>query len=101
MIYPTIEDLRQQCRIDIEDEDSLLLGYLLAAKEKAENYLNRNLYESDVPDEDEEGLIITPIIKLALMLVVGFWYDTRELKKVPQGFYDLLSDYRISPMRIK
>lgn len=101
MQLPTIEELRLQCRIDIDDEDPLLLGYLTAAKEKASNYLNRNLYEADIPDEDKEGLIITPIIKLALMLAVGFWYDTRELKKVPQGFYDLLSDYRISPMRVK
>ena len=103
MSLPTIEELRQQCRIDTEDEDEdvLLLGYLSAAKEKAGNYLNRTLHDDSVPDDDSNGIVITPIIKLALMLAVGFWYDTRELKKIPQGFYELLGDYRISPMRVK
>lgn len=97
----SIKELRQQCRIDIVEEDELLLGYLDAAKEKAENYLNRKLYNDAVPDSDPDGMLITPVIRLTLMLVVGFWYDTRELKKLPQGFYDLLCDYRFSPMREK
>ena len=97
----SIEELRQQCRIDTVEEDELLLSYLGAAKEKAENYLNRKLYDSAVPDSDPDGMDITPVIRLTLMLVVGFWYDTRELKKLPQGFYDLLCDYRFSPMREK
>lgn len=101
MSLPTIEELRLQCRIDTEDEDAILLGYLSAAKEKAANYLNRTLHNDSVPDDDPNGIIITPVIKLALMLAVGFWYDTRELKKIPQGFYELLSDYRISPLRAK
>ncbi len=101
MPLPTIEALRQQCRIDIDDEDALLLGYLDAAKEKAENYLNRGLYDDTVPVSDPDGIPVTPVIRLTLMLVVGFWYDTRELKKLPQGFYDLLYDYRFSPMREK
>ncbi|EKT55519.1 head-tail connector protein [Providencia sneebia] len=101
MKLPTLDELRQQCRIDTEHEDDILLGYLSAAKEKASNYLNRTLYEENVPNDDPNGIEITPVIKLALMLAVGFWYDTRELKKIPQGFYELLSDYRISPMRAK
>ncbi|MBT0422307.1 head-tail connector protein [Morganella morganii] len=101
MPLPTIEELRLQCRIDTEEEDQLLLGYLDAAKEKAENYLNRKLYDDAVPGSDPDGMDVTPVIRLTLMLVVGFWYDTRELKKLPQGFYDLLCDYRFSPMREK
>ncbi len=97
----SIEELRQQCRIDTVEEDELLLGYLDAAKEKAENYLNRKVYDDAVPETDPDGITITPVIRLTLMLVVGFWYDTRELKKLPQGFYDLLCDYRFSPMRQK
>ncbi len=97
----SIEELRQQCRIDTVEEDELLLGYLDAAKEKAGNYLNRKVYDDAVPETDPDGITITPVIRLTLMLVVGFWYDTRELKKLPQGFYDLLCDYRFSPMRQK
>ncbi|MGJ0580201.1 head-tail connector protein, partial [Xenorhabdus bovienii] len=80
------------------EEDALLQAYLEAAKEKAINYLNRNVYEEDVPDSDPEGIRLTPLIKLALMLAVGFWYETRDPKRLPPGFRDLLDDYRIRPV---
>ncbi|PHM68132.1 head-tail connector protein [Xenorhabdus kozodoii] len=98
MQLPTIEELRLQCRIDSGDEDTLLQAYLEAAKEKAINYLNRNVYEENVPDSDTEGIRLTPLIKLALMLAVGFWYETRDPKRLPPGFRDLLDDYRIRPV---
>ncbi|PHM60077.1 head-tail connector protein [Xenorhabdus ishibashii] len=98
MPLPTIEELRLQCRIDSDEEDPLLQAYLESAREKAINYLNRNVYEEVVPDTDPEGILLTPLIKLALMLAVGFWYETRDPKRLPQGFRDLLDDYRIKPV---
>ncbi|REF27201.1 gp6-like head-tail connector protein [Xenorhabdus cabanillasii] len=98
MQLPTIKELRLQCRIDTDGEDALLLAYLEAAKEKAVNYLNRNLYEAHVPESDMDGMVVTPLIKLALMLAVGFWCETRDPKRLPPGFKDLLDDYRIRPV---
>ncbi|BET98099.1 head-tail connector protein [Xenorhabdus taiwanensis] len=98
MSLPTIEELRLQCRIDSDEEDTLLQAYLESAREKAINYLNRNVYEEVVPDTDPNGMLFTPLIKLALMLAVGFWYETRDPKRLPPGFRDLLDDYRIKPV---
>ncbi|WP_340619626.1 head-tail connector protein [Xenorhabdus siamensis] len=98
MLLPTIEELRLQCRLDSDEEDALLQAYLEAAREKAINYLNRNFYEEAVPESDPEGLVLSPLIKLALMLAVGFWYETRDPKRLPPGFRDLLDDYRIKPV---
>ncbi|MEX0445516.1 MULTISPECIES: head-tail connector protein [Xenorhabdus] len=98
MQLPTIEELRLQCRLDSDEEDALLQAYLEAAREKAINYLNRNFYEEAVPESDPEGLVLSPLIKLALMLAVGFWYETRDPKRLPPGFRDLLDDYRIKPV---
>ncbi|OKO99027.1 head-tail connector protein [Xenorhabdus eapokensis] len=98
MALPTIEELRLQCRIDSDEEDALLQSYLESAREKAINYLNRNVYEDAVPDTDPDGMLFTPLIKLALMLAVGFWYETRDPKRLPPGFRDLLDDYRIKPV---
>ncbi|PHM66716.1 head-tail connector protein [Xenorhabdus sp. KJ12.1] len=98
MSLPTLEELRLQCRIDSDEEDSLLLTYLAAAREKATNYLNRNLYETQIPETDPDGILLTPVIKLALMLAVGFWYETRDPKRLPTGFRELLDDYRIRPV---
>ena len=53
----TIEKLRAQCRIDIDDttEDESLMLYYGAARRKAENFINRNLYEDEVPETDPDG----------------------------------------------
>ncbi|HGJ5878498.1 MAG TPA: head-tail connector protein, partial [Arsenophonus nasoniae] len=87
-----------QCRIDTDEEDALLLMYLAAAKEKAENYLNRSLSDSEKQTQNATQLVITPLIKQALILAVGFWYDTREVKKISPGVFEKLNDYRKKPV---
>lgn len=102
----TIEKLRAQCRIDADDktEDEMLLLYYGAAMRKAENYINRKLYEGDVPDTDPEGLKIADDILLALMLLVGHWFNSREeasdvaKMSIPFGFTSLLEPYQFIPL---
>lgn len=98
-----IEKLRGQCRIDADDttEDELLLIYYGAARRMAENFINRKLYEDEVPESDPYGLIIADDILLALMLLVGHWFENREQVNVgsivtafPFGFESLLQPYR-------
>ncbi|MCK6678252.1 head-tail connector protein [Enterobacter asburiae] len=104
-----LETLRAQCRIDTDDdaEDNLLLLYFGAARKKAENLTNRKLYdsESDVPETDPYGLVIEDDILLALLLLVGHWYENREQVNVgnivttfPFGFDSLLEPYRLIPL---
>jgi uncharacterized phage protein (predicted DNA packaging) len=100
MPLPTLDLLRQQCRIDSDnhDEDDLLDTYSRAAIKRAESYLNRHLYEDIVPDSDPDGLLVTEDITLAIMLTVGFWYDNREAQTLPIGFQALLEPYRFIPL---
>lgn len=95
---PTVEEVRLHCRIDDEAEDSILTDYITAAVSRAGTYLNRTLYDGDVPDTDSDGLAITGEIKLALLLAVGFWYGNREAQELPDGFYLLLAPYRYIPL---
>lgn len=102
----TIEMLRAQCRIDIDDatEDELLTLYFTAARRRAENFINRKLYEDTVPDTDPDGLKIADDILLALMLLVGHWFNSREeasdvnKMSIPFGFTSLLEPYRYIPL---
>ena len=75
-----VEKLRAQCRIDTDDatDDELLMLYFRAACRKAENFINRKLYEETVPEGDPEGVLIADDVLLALMLLVGHWYENRE-----------------------
>ncbi|HHT0069951.1 TPA: head-tail connector protein [Raoultella ornithinolytica] len=102
----TIEKLRAQCRIDADDEteDELLLLQYGAACRRAENFINRKLYEDAVPDTDPDGLKIADDILLALMLLVGHWFNSREeasdvnKMSIPFGFTSLLEPYRFIPL---
>ncbi|HHR5653555.1 MULTISPECIES: head-tail connector protein [Klebsiella] len=102
----TIEKLRAQCRIDADDEteDELLLLYFASARRRAENFINRKLYDENIPDTDPDGLKIADDILLALMLLVGHWNESREeasdLNKmsIPFGFTSLLEPYRFIPL---
>ncbi|TBN95996.1 phage gp6-like head-tail connector protein [Salmonella enterica subsp. salamae serovar 13,22:z:-] len=101
-----VEKLRAQCRIDTDDatDDELLMLYFQAACRKAENFINRKLYEDTVPEDDPEGLLIVDDILLALMLLVGHWYENRENSSdaskttIPFGFSSLLEPYRFIPL---
>lgn len=87
-----VEKLRAQCRIDTDDatDDELLMLYFRAACRKAENFINRKLYEETVPEGDPEGVLIADDVLLALMLLVGHWCENREnssdVSKAPVPF---------------
>lgn len=101
-----IAKLRSQCRIDADDEveDDLLLLQYAAARRRAENFINRKLYENEVPETDSDGLLIADDILLALMLLVGHWFNSREeasdvnKMSIPFGFTSLLEPYRFIPL---
>lgn len=99
-MVPSLEELKLQCRIDVDwtEEDELLTGYVNAAKKRAENFINRPLYDERVPEDESEGLVISADIKLAIMLAAGFWYDNRTPTNLPAGFYALLGPYRFIPL---
>jgi hypothetical protein len=73
----TIEEGRSVGSISTTTEDEVTL-YYGAARRKAENFINRHLYEEEVPETDPDGLVIADDILLALMLLVGHWYENRK-----------------------
>ncbi|CNJ53798.1 uncharacterized phage protein (possible DNA packaging) [Yersinia rohdei] len=100
-----IEQIRAQCRIDPEfnHEDELLKLYADAAEKRVTRYLNRNIYEEEVPETDPDGLIASSDIKLAMLALISHWYENRssvsdyEQSEVPMSFYFLVGSYRFSP----
>ncbi len=97
MNFATIQEVKSQLRLDTEDtsEDELLQLYLDASVELIETYLNRKVYESEIP-EGSQGLIFTKKMKIAQLLIVGDWYKNREnsqeksLTNIPLGVKELL-----------
>lgn len=97
-MFPTLEELKLQCRIDYDYEDSLIDIYLKAAIRRAEVRLNRKLYETEIPENESCGILINDDIKMALILAVGHFYESRDASKIPAGFYELIDPYRYIPL---
>lgn len=96
----TLEQVKFQCRIEHDDEDVLLAGYIAAARDHVQMHLDRTIYELAVPDEDPDGVIDNASIDQATLLLISHWYAHREavsessMTEMPMGTYHLLQPYR-------
>ena len=63
-------------RVDGDDEDQIITGYVEAAKSHVAMHCDRVLVETDPAGPEEMGL--TPDVEQAILLLVGHWYANRE-----------------------
>ncbi|MGF6669133.1 phage gp6-like head-tail connector protein [Pseudomonas sp. MWU13-2625] len=68
--------VKMHLRVDGDEEDALIGGYLEAAKAHVEQHCDRKLVEADPVEPDEMGL--TRDVEQAILLLVGHWYSNRE-----------------------
>ena len=96
----TLEQVKFQCRIEHDDEDALLTGYIAAARDHVQMHLDRTIYDLAVPDDDPDGVIDNASIDQATLMIVAHWYSHREsvsessMIEVPMGAYHVLQPYR-------
>jgi predicted HD phosphohydrolase len=105
----TIEQARQHCRAD-SDDDQMLTLYGGAAEDAAQDFLNRRVYE----DEDAlaaavlagaagcDPIVVNDAIRAAVLLTLGHLYANREnvvtgtiVSEMKEGTRSLLWPYRI------
>lgn len=63
-------------RVDGDEEDALIGGYINAAKSHVAMHCDRELVEDEPVEPDQMGL--TPDVEQAILLLIGHWYDNRE-----------------------
>lgn len=68
--------VKMHLRVDGDEEDVLIGGYIEAAKAHVEQHCDRKLVGSDPVEPEEMGL--TPDVQQAILLLVGHWYANRE-----------------------
>ncbi|WP_336279934.1 head-tail connector protein [Cronobacter dublinensis] len=102
----SLEQIKAQLRLepDYTDEDELLLLLGGAAEARTSNYLNRRLYGTEVPDTDEDGLVVSDDICQAMLMLCSHLYENRsstsdvEMTEMPQSFKWLVDAYRFIPL---
>jgi uncharacterized phage protein (predicted DNA packaging) len=68
--------VKQHLRVDHDDEDVLIQGYIDAALAHVEQHCDRVLVEGDPLLPEQMGL--TKDVRQAVLLLVGHWYSNRE-----------------------
>lgn len=68
--------VKMHLRVDGDEEDALIGGYIEAAKAHVEQHCDRKLVETDPVEPEEMGL--TSDVEQAILLLVGHWYANRE-----------------------
>ncbi len=69
----TLQEIKEYARIDIEEDDKLLQGLILAAEE----YL-KNATGKEYPENDNYGNKIDyDLEKIYLQLLISYWYENR------------------------
>ncbi len=68
--------VKMHLRVDGDEEDALIGGYVEAAKAHVEQHCDRKLVDADPVEHVEMGL--TRDVEQAILLMVGHWYANRE-----------------------
>ncbi|BBI43971.1 MULTISPECIES: head-tail connector protein [Pseudomonas syringae group] len=63
-------------KVDGEEEDTLIAGYVEAAKSHVAMHCDRELVEGNPAGPEQMGF--TPDVEQAVLLMVGHWYANRE-----------------------
>jgi uncharacterized phage protein (predicted DNA packaging) len=71
----SLAEAKKHLRVEFEDDDTLIQGLIVAAREYAEGFLNRVLAADD---EEEDPPVVKQTWKQAMLLLIGHWYEHRE-----------------------
>jgi len=71
-----LASVKLHLRVDGDEEDPLISGYVEAAKAHVEQHCDRKLVDAD-PVEPQE-MVLTRDVEQAILLLVGHWYANRE-----------------------
>lgn len=82
----SLEELKRHLRVEFDDDDELISGLALAAREWAEGFLNTAL----VAEEGGEPPEVKQTWKQAILLMVANWYQNRETGGIPDAARQLL-----------
>ena len=99
---PTLTEIKLQCRIDYDYDDSLLDMYEKGAFKYLESYINREIITDDYTELTDNQIRFTDELKIAELMIISSYYSNREtvsstnMNIVPMASQSILEMYRIS-----
>ena len=85
-----LDRLKRHLRIEFDDEDSELEGYLAAAQRSALRYMNRDAVPAGAESE----------VDAAVLLIAGDLYENRERQSTVELFENRSARWLLDPYRL-
>ncbi|WP_113341754.1 head-tail connector protein [Brucella intermedia] len=85
MALVELELLKKHLRVFHDDEDAELDVYLAAAETIVVEYVDREIVATGAPPATDDGIVVTPPITAAILLVAADLYENREPDMKAQG----------------
>ena len=87
------------CRVDHDDEDTLIQAYIDAANEQIQAHLDRKVIATEVERVNENDLVDNKALDAARLLFVAHLYanrggTTQGTIEVALGYWSLIQPYR-------
>lgn len=81
-MFVTLDDVRLHLNLETDDLDDDMQArlnlYINASFELVKVYLNCEIYEEQVPEEESNGIVFTDDMKIAQLLIIGDMFNDRE-----------------------
>lgn len=90
----TLDQVKLHCRIDQDEEDSLINDWIADAEQVIQNDLDRRIIADESDRENETDLLDNDWLNSARLIYVQYRYS-RSLDGKPQAYWDLLQKFRI------
>lgn len=100
----TLDDVKYQCRIDHDAEDTLLNLYINASYRAVEKFTDKRLFFDEIPSDvdKDRSILLDYDINQACLMLIAHWYAHREtvmanmvnVAQMPFAVAFLLSPYR-------
>ncbi len=101
MALVDLDLVKRHLRVHHDDEDAEIGVYRDAAEIIAVEYLDREVVAAGETPSVEDGIVVTPAITAAILLLVGDMYEVREPDQkqegamLPRAVRALLAPYRV------
>lgn len=100
----TLDDVKYQCRIDHDAEDTLLNLYINASYRAVEKFTDKTLFFDEIPSDvdKDRSILLDYDINQACLMLIAHWYANREtvmanmvnVAQMPFAVAFLLQPYR-------
>lgn len=93
---PTTAEIKTQCRIDHDYDNTYLSQLENSAFNLMTTYLNRTIVTDSNAELEDNDIEFNDQLKIAELIIIDSFYNNRSAEKIPGAAIFILNQYRIA-----